>query len=144
MHITHQFLLVIEIIVKLILSILCGRVLQFERGKSTQIDSSFSKILEMMSLGTCLLVLLWKLNFGDAVGLSMIFFASMIVFIGIISSAIIISHHGSKVGMIVAAATWIAAVIGMSIGYSLYSIAITATLVGYLFLRLMNRKTETA
>jgi putative Mg2+ transporter-C (MgtC) family protein len=142
MHITHQFLVVIEIIIKLILSVLCGGVLQFDRGKSTQPDASISKILEMMSLGTCLLVLLWKLNFGDAVGLSMIFFASMIVFIGIISSAIIITHHGSKVGMIMAVAIWIAASIGMSIGYSLYFIAITATLIGYLSLRLVNRISE--
>ena len=66
----------------------------------------------------------------------------MIVFIGIISSAVIISHRGSPEGLTIAATIWISAGIGMSVGYALYFTAIIATLIGYVFLRFTFRGTE--
>jgi putative Mg2+ transporter-C (MgtC) family protein len=96
----------------------------------------------MTSLGTCLLVILWDINFGDAVGLSMMFFSSMIVFLGIISSAIIITHHGSLDGLIIAATIWVTGGIGIAIGHSLYFIAIVTTFFAYIFLRLFSQKTD--
>lgn len=140
MNFSYQFLKVVEILLKLLVAVLCGGMLVFDRDKSSRFN--FTQILVMISLGACLLVILWELNFSQAVGLSLIFFASMIVAIGIISSAVIISHHGSPAGLTIAATIWVAAGIGMSIGYSLYFTAIIATLIGYIFLRLIDKKTD--
>lgn len=140
MNFSYQFMKVVEILLKLLVAVLCGGMLVFDHDKSSR--SNFTQILVMISLGACLLVILWELNFSQAFGLSLIFFASMIVAIGIISSAVIISHHGSPAGLTIAATIWVAAGIGMSIGYSLYFTAIIATLIGYIFLRLIDRKTD--
>ena len=140
MNFSYQFLKVVEILLKLLVAVLCGGMLVFDRDKSSRFN--FTQILVMISLGACLLVILWELNFSQAVGLSLIFFASMIVAIGIISSAVIISHHGSPAGLTIAATIWVAAGIGMSVGYSLYFTAIIATLIGYIFLRLIDKKTD--
>ena len=124
----------------MLIAALCGGILKFDHDKSAQ--SPYSQFLMMMSLGTCLLVILWDLNFGDAIGLSMIFFASMIVGVGIISSAIIIAHHGSSLSLTAATTIWISAGIGMSVGYSLYFTAFVATFIGYFFLRLLDKMTD--
>lgn len=140
MNFSYQFLKVVEILLKLLVAVLCGGMLVFDRDKSSRFN--FTQILVMISLGACLLVILWELNFSQAVGMSLMFFASMIVAIGIISSAVIISHHGSPAGLTIAATIWVAAGIGMSVGYSLYFTAIIATLIGYIFLRLIDKKTD--
>ncbi len=140
MNFSYQFLKVLEILLKLLVAVLCGGMLVFDRDKSSRFN--FTQILVMISLGACLLVILWELNFSQAVGMSLMFFASMIVAIGIISSAVIISHHGSPAGLTIAATIWVAAGIGMSVGYSLYFTAIIATLIGYIFLRLIDKKTD--
>jgi len=140
MNFSYQFLKVVEILLKLLVAVLCVGMLVFDRDKSSRFN--FTQILVMISLGACLLVILWELNFSQAVGLSLMFFTSMIVAIGIISSAVIISHHGSPAGLTIAATIWVAAGIGMSVGYSLYFTAIIATLIGYIFLRLIDKKTD--
>jgi putative Mg2+ transporter-C (MgtC) family protein len=139
--ISYQFLKIVEILLKLLVAVLCGGMLVFDRHKSARFNITL--VLVMISLGACLLVILWELNFSQAVGLSLIFFTSMIVAIGIISSAVIISHHGSPTGLTIAATIWVAAGIGMSVGYSLYFTAIIATLIGYIFVRLIDKKTDT-
>jgi putative Mg2+ transporter-C (MgtC) family protein len=140
-RISYQFLKIVEILLKLLVAVLCGGMLVFDRHKSARFNITL--VLVMISLGACLLVILWELNFSQAVGLSLIFFTSMIVAIGIISSAVIISHHGSPTGLTIAATIWVAAGIGMSVGYSLYFTAIIATLIGYIFVRLIDKKTDT-
>jgi uncharacterized membrane protein YhiD involved in acid resistance len=138
--ISDQFLKVIEIFIKLLITALCAGTLMFYRDKTIRFP--FSKIVMMVSLGFCLIIILWEINFGDAVGLSLIFFASMIVVSGIISSAIIIAHHGSSEGLTIAAMILLYAGIGMSVGYSLYFAAITATVIGNLFLMFMDTKSD--
>jgi putative Mg2+ transporter-C (MgtC) family protein len=138
---SYQFLTVIEVVLKLLVAVLCSGLMVLDREKSSRLQITQS--LVMISLGACLLVVLWKINFGQAVGLSVIFFASMIVLTGIISSAVIISHHGSPDGLIIAAMIWVAAGIGISVGYSLYLTAIIAALIGYIFLRLVYKGPET-
>jgi len=136
---SYQFLNITEILLKLLIAVLCGGILVFDREKSSRL--SFTQVLMMISLGACLFVILWELNFSQAMGFSIIFFASMIVLTGFISSAVIIAHHGSSTGLTIAATIWVAAGIGMSIGYALYFTAIIATLIGYIFLRLIDKGT---
>jgi putative Mg2+ transporter-C (MgtC) family protein len=139
-NISYQVLLTIEFVLKLLISSLCGSVLILSSEKPKQ--SRYSYIFVMISLGSCLLVILWDINFGDAVGLSMMFFSSMIVSLGIISSAIIITHHGSLDGLIIAATIWVAGGIGIAVGYSLYFSAIITTFIAYVFLRLLVQKKD--
>ena len=141
MNFSYQMLDITEIIIKLVLAVLCGGLLIQNQKDSSKF--SFAQVLVMISLGTCLLVMLWDFNFSQAVGFSIIFFASMIVLIGFISSAVIISHHGSSTGLTIAATIWVAAGIGMSIGYAFYFTAIIATLIGYIFLRVIDKGSET-
>ena len=76
MNFSYQFLTVVEILLKLLVAVLCGGMLVFDRDKSSRFN--FTQILVMISLGACLLVILWELNFSQAVGLSLIFFASQL------------------------------------------------------------------
>jgi putative Mg2+ transporter-C (MgtC) family protein len=139
MNFSYHFLNIAEILLKLLVAALCGGMLVFDWKKSSRF--SFTQEFVMLSMGACLLVILWELNFSQAVGFSIIFFASMIVLIGLVSSAVIISHHGSSTGLTIAAIVWVAAGIGMSIGYSLYFIAIITTSIGYIFLRQFDKGT---
>lgn len=139
MNFSNHFLNVTDIILKLLVAALCGGMLVFDWKKSSRF--SITQGLMMISLGACLLVILWELNFSQAVGFSIIFFASMIVLIGLVSSAVIISHHGSSTGLTIAAIIWVAAGIGMSIGYSLYFMAIIATSLGYILFKQFDRGT---
>jgi len=138
---SYHFLDVVEIVLKLAVAGLCSGLLIIDRDKKSRSD--FTQLLVLISLGACLLVILWEKNFGQSVGLSILFFASTIVAIGIISSAVIISHHGSSNGLIIAAMIWVSAGIGMSVGYSLYLTAILATLIGYIFMRLVFKSSKT-
>jgi len=139
-NISYQVLLTLEIVLKLIISALCGSALLLGSEKPNR--SMYSHIFVMTSLGACLFVILWDINFGDAVGLSMMFFSSIIVFLGIISSSIIITHHGSLDGLVIAATIWVTGGIGVAIGHSLYFIAIVTTFITYVFLRLFSQKTD--
>jgi putative Mg2+ transporter-C (MgtC) family protein len=139
-HISFQFLEIVEILLKLLIAVLCAGALVFDRDKMSPVN--FTRVLVMVSLGTCLMVTLWEYNFSQAIGLSLIFFASMIVVMGMISSAVILSHHGSSTGLSIAATIWVAGGIGMSVGYSMYLTAIITTIVGYLFMRFVDKRSE--
>jgi putative Mg2+ transporter-C (MgtC) family protein len=139
MTLSIEFMKIIEIFLKLVIASLCGSLLFFDRNHP--LKSFFSQILVFISLGMCLLVLLWQqLGLAQSYGLPVIFFSSLIVALGIFTSGILLFHRGSAQSIILSAAIWIAGGIGIAIGYSLYYTAIIASLIGYIFLRLTNKK----
>ena len=138
MSLTIQFLEVIEIILKLLIAIMCGGLLAFERLQP--IKRYFSKILVSISFATCLLVLIWeRLGFTTEIALPVVFISSIIIAVGLFTSGIIIIHHGSAESIVLSAFIWIAAGIGMAIGFSLYHTAIIATILGYVILYLLDK-----
>ena len=139
MSLSIEFLKIIEIFLKLVIASLCGSLLFFDRNHT--LKKFFSQILVFMSIGTCLIVILWQqLDFSQSYRLPVIFFSSLIVALGIFTSGILLFHRGSAQSIILSAAIWMAGGIGIAIGYSLYYTAIIASLIGYIFLRLTNRK----
>ena len=139
MSLSLDFLKIIEIFLKLVIASLCGSLLLFDRNHP--LKNFFSQILVLVSLSTCLLVLLWQqLGFSQSYGLPVIFFSSLIVALGIFTSSIILFHRRSGQSIILSASIWMAGGIGIAIGYSLYYTAIIASLIGYIFLRLTNKE----
>jgi putative Mg2+ transporter-C (MgtC) family protein len=136
---SFQVLKIVELVLKLCLSVLCGGLMMFDRQQSFSHQTNISLIFTCFS--TCLLVIIWQLNFYDALGLSVIFISSIIVAVGVFSSSIIIIRGGSSGSIVVAASIWVAAGIGIAIGYGLYFTAITATLLAFIFLRLIDKNT---
>lgn len=135
---TYHFLKVIEIILKLVITILCSNLLAYNHKLAFK--NSFNHILVMTSFAVCLLALLWQqLPFAQNSGLSVIFFSSIIVALGIFTSGLVLSQRGSVSSITLSASIWVAGGIGISIGFSLYYTAIVATLIGYIFLRLVDR-----
>ena len=138
MQFTYHFLKVIEIILKLVITILCSNLLAYDHKLSFK--SSFKHILVMTSFAVCLLAQLWQqLPFAESGSLSVIFFTSVIVALGLFTSGVVISQRGSTSSIALSASIWVAAGIGMSIGFSLYYTAIIATLIGYIFLRFIDK-----
>ena len=138
MNLSIQFLEVTEIILKLLISILCGGLLAFERIQPFK--RYFSKILVSFSFATCFFVLIWeRLGFATEVALPVVFISSIIIAVGVFTSGILVIHHGSAESIVLSASIWVAAGIGMAIGFSLYHTAIIATILGYVILYLIDR-----
>jgi putative Mg2+ transporter-C (MgtC) family protein len=62
--------------------------------------------------------------------------ANIIMGIGFIGAGIIMHYKGSIYGVTTAASIWMAAAIGMAIGYNWYLVSIVATLISFIVLRL--------
>lgn len=62
--------------------------------------------------------------------------ANIVTGIGFLGAGIIMHHKGSVQGVTTAATVWMAAAIGMAIGFGWYLVAVIATLLSFLILRL--------
>ena len=141
MKFTLQFLESIEILLKFVITILCAALLSFNRRHSSKTD--FSKILILTGFATCFIVLLWQqLGLWEFGKLSIMFFSSLVVGLGILSSTILILYRVNEENLHLVISIWIAGGIGMAVGLSLYFTAIVATIVSFLLLFIID-KSET-
>ena len=62
--------------------------------------------------------------------------ANVVTGIGFLGAGIIMHHKGSVQGLTTAATVWMSAAIGMAIGFGWYLVAVIATLVAFLVLRM--------
>lgn len=62
--------------------------------------------------------------------------ANIVTGIGFLGAGIIMYHKGSIQGLTTAATVWMSAAIGMAIGFGWYSVAVIATLLSFLVLKL--------
>lgn len=137
MNISYHFLQIAEIILKLVVSSLCAGLLVINLEK--QIKKHLTYILVMTSLGSCLIVVIWQqLSYGDVYASSIAFFISLVVAVGIFTSSIIIINKASAMSIVIGASVWVAAGIGIAIGYTLYFTAIIASVLGFIIFRFVN------
>jgi len=116
------------VFMQLVLALLLGAVLGFERllaGKEAGM-----RTFGLVSVGSCLFVVVGELvarQYGAAVNYDPLRIASSIVTgIGFIGAGLIIFQHELK-GLTTAAVLWVASAIGVTVGFRFYSVAVFST-----------------
>lgn len=128
-------------IYKLLLSMLLGAVVGFERRRKGQ--TAGVRTFSLISMGATLAMLLsiyvpqeyMGLKNGDPGRIA----AQVITGIGFLGAGAIIQMKGSVRGLTTAAGIWIIATIGMAVGCGLYLIAVVATLLVLIVLTLLEQ-----
>ncbi|MEK7132746.1 MAG: MgtC/SapB family protein [Patescibacteria group bacterium] len=116
---------------KLILALLLGGLIGTERAVIAR-QAVGTRTFGLVALGACLLVI--TANYVNSAYLGVVNFdpiriaAAIITGIGFISGGVIIFRGDTLHGVTTAAGLWIAAAVGIAVGYGLYSIAIFASI----------------
>lgn len=121
----------IKFLVGFVFALVAGFLIGFERG-SRGIRAGV-RTNTMVCLGSMLFAMVS--NHVDPTSVSRIA-AGVVTGIGFLGAGMIIHHKGKVQGLTTAATIWMSAAIGIAIGFGLYIIAVLATLVSFLVLRL--------
>lgn len=122
----------LEFIIRLILGFVLSGVVGFEREVSLKPAGLRTHIL--VGLGSTLLTILSQHAFPGAEPSRIA--ASIIVGIGFLGAGTILKTEERVIGLTTAASLWIVASIGMATGTGYYLLAIVATILAYLVLKL--------
>jgi len=130
----------IDLIVKLLITLVCGGIIGFEREKTYKPAGLRTHML--VSLGSTLFTMLSMNAFmgSDPSRIA----SSIIVGIGFIGAGTILKTKGRIMGLTTAASLWVTASIGMAIGAEFYLTAIAVTIIAYLILKLGKIEKEIA
>ena len=127
---------ILEIIWQLILAACLGGFIGLERFLARRVAGM--RTYALVSLGAALFSILSKNAFQEFWGLPSFdpsrIASQIVVGIGFIGAGVIIFHKSKLQGLTTAAGLWVAAAIGMSVGYKLYEIAFFTTLLVILIL----------
>ena len=132
MEYIHYILSSAEIILKIVISGLCGMLIGM--AKKSELRPANIRVLILISMGSCIFMVIGSnsyLNPSEGFELNVIMASTIVISTAIISSAKIIGNNGSKESIVVAVSIWIAGAIGMVIGNSLYFVGIIITLFSY-------------
>ncbi len=119
----------LEIFTQLFLAVLLGGLIGFERelAKKTAGMRTFS----LVALGAAMFSIISSNGFKSLLGVSSFdpsrIASQVVVGIGFIGGGSIIFSQSKVKGLTTAAGLWVAAAIGMAVGYKLYAIALFAT-----------------
>lgn len=122
----------LEFIIRLILGFVLSGVVGFEREVSLKPAGLRTHIL--VGVGSTLLTILSQHAFPGAEPSRIA--ASIIVGIGFLGAGTILKTEERVIGLTTAASLWIVASIGMATGTGYYLLAIVATILAYLVLKL--------
>jgi len=128
-----------EIIFQLVLAAVIGLVLGFEReviGKPAGM-----RTYALVTLGATIFTIISKYGFSDVGGtIDPSRVASQIVTgIGFLGAGVIIFRGVKVEGLTTASGLWVSAAIGMAIGASMYSVAITAAIIAFIVMVVLRR-----
>ncbi len=116
---------------KLLLAMILGGVIGTERAVIAK-QSAGTRTFGLVSLGACLLIVTG--NFVDSAYLGVVNFlpmqiaAAIVTGIGFLGGGLIIFRHDALHGATTAAGLWIAAGVGIAIGFGMYAVAIFTTI----------------
>jgi len=116
---------------KLFLAMLLGGIIGTERAVLAR-QAAGTRTFGLVSLGACLLIVIG--NYVNSAYLGVIDFQPMIIAaaivtgIGFIGGGLIIFRGEALHGVTTAAGLWIAAALGIAVGFGLYSIAVFTTI----------------
>lgn len=119
---------VLEIFGQLFLAIILGGVIGLEREIAKK--PAGLRTYSLVSLGSALFCLISQLAFIQNLGYSLDpsrIASQIIVGIGFLGAGVIIFHRSKIRGITTAASLWVTAGIGMSVGFKLYLLALSAT-----------------
>lgn len=113
-----------EIILRLVLAIFLGGLIGLERQIAHK--TAGLRTFSLVSLGSCLIttVSVWLYSQSMASFNIAIIPANIITGIGFLGAGIIIFHGVQPKGITTAAGLWVAAAVGMAVGFGFYSAAI--------------------
>lgn len=116
----------LESVLKLILSLILGGVIGFERKRKGQMAGvrTFALISMGATISMILSIYLGREYMGDAGRIA----AQVVSGIGFLGAGAIIQMKGSVRGLTTAAGIWVSAALGMMVGAGLYLLAIVATI----------------
>ncbi|MSU73698.1 magnesium transporter MgtC [Candidatus Kaiserbacteria bacterium] len=121
--------------VKLLLAMILGGVIGTERAVLAK-QSAGTRTFGLVSLGACLFVITG--SYVDTAYLGVVnldpmnIAAAIVTGIGFIGGGLIIFHKEALHGTTTAAGLWIAAGVGIAIGFGLYSVAVFTTILSLL------------
>jgi len=129
----------LEIFGQLLLAVLLGSLIGLERELARK--TAGLKTFALVALGSCLFSIISKLAFREFWGVPGFdpsrIASQIVVGIGFIGGGMIILQHSTVRGLTTAAGLWVAAAIGMAVGYKLYAIAVFTTLLTILIFILL-------
>lgn len=123
----------IEDIGKLLLAVLCGALIGFEREYRDK--AAGLRVVPMVSLGAALVTILSGAN-GERLENPHVA-ASVITGVGFLGAGVILQDRGKVIGMTTAATIWVAAAIGMACGKGQYLLTGFTTSIALLILWVM-------
>jgi len=137
----------IQIVLQLLVAIILGAVLGFEREYKKK--EAGLQTYSLVTLGSCLFTVMSTAAFNNFSGMSSVAFdPSRIVLavatgIGFIGGGVIIYRQFRIEGLTTAAGLWTAAAIGIAVGLKLYGVACVATVLAaiiFIFFGAIERK----
>lgn len=127
---------ILETIWQLVLAAFLGGFIGLERFLARRVAGM--RTYALVSLGSALFSILSKTAFQEFLGISSFdpsrIASQVVVGIGFLGAGVIIFHKSKLQGFTTAAGLWVAAAIGMSVGYKLYALALFTTILVILIL----------
>ena len=131
-------MLEILIVERLLLAMLLGAIIGYERERAHKAAGLRTHILVCISATLITLVALYAIENSNAESSSRII-ANVIVGIGFIGGGAIMRHESHVVGTTTAATLWTVAAVGIAIGSGFIFAGLVVTLIAYLALTLLWR-----
>lgn len=119
------------VFIKLILALLLGGVIGTERAVIAR-QAVGTRTFGLVALGACLLII--TANYVDSAYLGVVNFdpmrvaAAIVTGIGFIGGGVIIFRGDTLHGVTTAAGLWIAAAVGIAVGYGMYAVSVFASI----------------
>ena len=117
---------ILEVVVKLVLALICGGVIGFERDQKNKNVGMRTYMTVCLSTTIIMLIAIYCFEDTKSGDISRMA-AATIQGMGFLGAGMIINKNDHLEGITSAAIMWGTAVIGLAIGYGLYVIAILAT-----------------
>lgn len=118
-----------EIILNLVLAVILGVCLGFERNLAGKVAGM--RTFALVSLGAALFAIISQLVMEKSVGVvnfdPLRMASQVIVGIGFLGAGLIMARSGKVTGLTTAAGMWVAAGVGLACGFGLYLLAFLAT-----------------
>lgn len=128
----------LEIVIKLLVSLICGCIIGYERDKKKKNAGMRTYMTVCMSTAIIMIVAsrcFKDTNSGDVTRMA----AAAIQGIGFLGAGLIINKGDKLEGITTAAMMWGTAVIGLAIGYGLYFVGVLAAILVVLISELMPK-----
>jgi len=130
----------VEIIIQLVLAAAVGLILGIEREYAGK--PAGTRTYALVTLGATVFTIISKFGFEDAATLNFDpsrVAAQIVTGIGFLGAGVIIFRGVKVEGLTTAAGLWVAAAIGMAIGASMYSVALTAAIIAFIIMVLLKK-----